>query len=302
MRRLPVQANRVGFLLADLSDVSDRALPDVSDFFREPCWGISLSSSRQAWLILTLVSNAARCGFRGVTPCLLPQFPLNQQPPNPPMPTKYTLLDDHGQPVARFGFLRDNNLAKAFDQLAGLCKGILCDGIVTDEEARFFHEWVKAHTNQDTIWPFNDILARLDRIFADGVVDTEEREELTALMHHIIGGAGDDGAVSAEDSSTGLPLDDPAPSDIVFPGSEFCVTGKFAFGARKRVTEAIESRGGSFNDTPRKQTRFLVIGFHASRDWKYSSYGTKIERAVELRSASSGIRIVAEEHWRRFLR
>jgi NAD-dependent DNA ligase len=211
----------------------------------------------------------------------------------------YALKDEHGQPVARFGFLLQNNLSKAFDQLAGICKGILCDGVVNDDEARFFHNWMKDHTTVETPWPFGEILTRLERIFADGIIDSEEREELTAIMRQIVGGdvLGESDSV---DTSSALPLDDPAPSVIDFHGREFCVTGKFAFGARKKVVEAISAKGGTFNESPRRGTHYLVIGFFASKDWKYSSYGTKIERALELRRTHP-IAIVAEEHWRRFI-
>jgi len=132
------------------------------------------------------------------------------------------------------------------------------------------------------------------------VVSDEEREELTATMRQIVGGDAF-GETTTEDTSTGLPLDNPAPSLIEFPGREFCVTGKFAFGARKKVVEAIAARGGTFNDAPRRGTHYLVIGFFASKDWKFSSYGTKIERALELRQNPGGLAIVAEEHWRRFV-
>jgi NAD-dependent DNA ligase len=213
--------------------------------------------------------------------------------------TPYVLKDEHGQPVARFGNLVQNNLSKAFDQLSGICKGMLCDGIVTDDEARYFHDWVRKHTTRETPWPFAEILVRLNSIFSDGIVSEEEREEVAAIMRQIVGGDAL-GESMSEDTSTALPLDDPAPSIIEFPDREFCVTGRFAYGTRKKVMEAISARGGTFNDAPRRGTHYLVIGFFASKDWKYSSYGTKIERALDLRK-SGGISIVAEEHWRRFI-
>lgn len=210
------------------------------------------------------------------------------------------LKDEDGQPVARFGFLRDNNLSKAFDQLNGICKGILCDGIITDTEARFFYEWVKTHANADTVWPFGQILARLNSIFSDGVVTEDEREDLAAIMQQITGGA-EAAEPAKEDTSSALPLDDPAPTVIEFPGREFSVTGRFAFGTRKKIVEAITQREGEFNDDPRGSTDYLLVGFFASRDWKFSAYGNKISRALRLRTDSGRIKIVAEEHWKKFV-
>src|SRR5690242_19637999 len=98
-----------------------------------------------------------------------------------------TPKDSNGQPLAMFRANILNNAGKAIDQLAGLCTGILADGVVTDTEAEFFRQWVKAHTPSQPIWPFTDIVARLDRIYAEGKVDDEERLELKGIMESICG-------------------------------------------------------------------------------------------------------------------
>jgi hypothetical protein len=55
------------------------------------------------------------------------------------------------------------------------------------------------------------------------------------------------------------------------------------------------------DSTPSGSSHYLVIGVFASRDWMYTNYGRKIERAVELRQCGSGIAIISEEHWKHFL-
>lgn len=209
------------------------------------------------------------------------------------------IKDTHGQPLRPFRTNLDNNVSKAMDQLAGICKGILADGVLVDQEAVFFRNWITQHAELQPIWPWTDILARIETIFADGQIDDEEREELRAIMQEITGSEGDESEV--ENKSMTLPLDDPQPP-IVFPQTPFCITGRFAFGTRSRVFEAISARGGIAKDSfPTKDTRFLVIGTFASRDWYYTHYGRKIERAAELRVDHSGIAIVSEEHWRKYL-
>ena len=75
-----------------------------------------------------------------------------------------------------------------------------------------------------------------------------------------------------------------------------------AFGTRRNVMEAIEARGGTPSDSaPTRESNYLVIGVFASRDWANTNYGRKIERAVELRDSRSGIAIISEEHWNRFV-
>jgi NAD-dependent DNA ligase len=194
-----------------------------------------------------------------------------------------------------------NNAGKAIDQLSGICTGILADGIVTDTEAQFFRDWVTAHAPHEPTWPFTDILARLDRIFADGQVDEAERVELKAMMEAICGFVNSE-QPETETHSTALPLDVPQPKTVIFEDRMFAITGRFAYGTRAKVIDAIESRHGRASDgPPTRESNYLVIGTFASRDWLHANYGRKIERAVELRESGSGIAILGEDHWRKFV-
>jgi NAD-dependent DNA ligase len=210
-----------------------------------------------------------------------------------------TYRDPHGQPSHLFH--RARNGAKAVDQLVGICTGILADGEVNENEAAFFAQWVHTHAPDEPIWPFTDVLKRLERIFADGVCDAEEREELKAVMQALCGFEEPQPAPTAALLSTTLPLCVPHPA-LQFDGQQFVVTGKFAHGPRTAVFEAIERLGGQPSDsTPTHSTNYLVVGVFASRDWVNTSHGRKIEKAVQLRTKGTGIRIVSEAHWKQFL-
>jgi hypothetical protein len=206
-----------------------------------------------------------------------------------------------GQPIRMFRAARENNEAKAIDQLSGICAGILADEIVNEREANFFVEWVREHAALEPVWPFTDILSRVDRIFADGNCSDEEREELKEIMGALCGHSHSESA--PETYSTTLPFNSPAPEPIDFSKRVFNITGKFAFGARQKVMSAISGQDGIVIDSmPTQDSHYLVIGVFASRDWIHANYGRKIERAVELRDSGSGIAIISEEHWRKFLK
>ena len=216
---------------------------------------------------------------------------------------RYTLMapkDPNGQSVRLFRANFANNIAKAIDQLSGICAGILADGVINDSEAQFFADWVRKFAPLEPVWPFTDILSRVELIFADGRCDDEERAELQGIMEALCGHTQD--AKPEETYSTTLPLDDPLPAPLLFPKQQFVVTGRFAYGTRRKVFEAIESLGGVPTDSaPTLATRYLVIGAFASHDWYNTNYGRKIERAVELRNSGSGVAIISEEHWKSFL-
>lgn len=215
------------------------------------------------------------------------------------MASQSTLIDAHGQPVRLFQ--RANNTAKAVDQLVGICTGILADGEVNENEAIFFAEWVRKHAPAEPVWPFTDVLQRIERIFADGVCDAEERAELKDVMEALCGFT-QEPLPMAENLSTSLPLCVPQPHPLVFANQQFVVTGKFAYGARTAVFDAIAALGGLPTDSaPTKTTNYVVIGVFASRDWINTSHGRKIEKAVQLREKGTGINIVSEEHWKQFV-
>jgi hypothetical protein len=212
----------------------------------------------------------------------------------------HNFTDEHGQPFRISKANYDNNVSKSIDQLYGLCAGILADGIICDAEIQFFYDWVQKFNTYEPIWPFTDILSRLDRIFADGKIDDDERSDLAEIMKQITGHNLYE--APQETFSSELPLDVPAPECIHFAGNEFVPTGRFAFGTRQKVADAILSLNGIVKDSmPTQKTRYLIIGIFASRDWYHTNYGRKIERAVELRESGHTISIISEEYWRKFV-
>ena len=127
-----------------------------------------------------------------------------------------TPKDGDGQPLQIFRANLENNASKAIDQLSGICAGILADGEVNAAEAKFFGDWVRKYAPYEPVWPFTDILARVERIFADGDCDDEERKELKAVMEGLCGHSGD--ATTKETYATTLPLNSPLPEPVVFLG------------------------------------------------------------------------------------
>lgn len=201
-------------------------------------------------------------------------------------------------------FQHEQDVTQVVAQLIGICSGILADGEVNEEEATFFANWVRKHAPAKPVWPFTDLLVRIERIFADGICDAEERAELKSVMEALCDF--DQPAESTpelDDPLSALPFCIPQPRPLVFAGQQFVVTGKFAYGARSAVFEAIKSLGGIPTDAaPSQSTRYVVVGAFGSQDWINTSQGRKIEKAVQLRAKGTGLQIIAEEHWREYIR
>jgi len=86
------------------------------------------------------------------------------------------------------------------------------------------------------------------RIFADGRCTEEERAELQGIMETICGRVRE--TLPAETYSTSIPLDDPLPGKLLVAGQDFAITGRFAYGTRRKVFETIQSLGGRPSDSP----------------------------------------------------
>ncbi|MHA6204786.1 BRCT domain-containing protein [Dyella soli] len=186
------------------------------------------------------------------------------------------------------------------DELIGICRGILADGTVNLQEARFLLDWLERHREFIGVYPFNVLYQRVQGAMFDGVLDSDEEKDLLDVLVRTVGGESH-AAGSSASLSTALPFDNPPP-EITFAGHVFAVTGVFSFGQRRDVVEAIQRRGGQVKPTVSKSVRFLVVGEIGSRDWTHSCFGRKIEEAMALRAEGQNLSIVSEELWSRSLR
>lgn len=183
---------------------------------------------------------------------------------------------------------------RGIQEMLGLARGIIADGVVTESEGDVLWEWIEANPDIVSHWPANRIEERLLKIYEDGRVDDDEREDLKDLVEHLVGEAG--GTYKGDHVAAGLPLDNPPPP-LRFDGQLYVFSGKFTFGPRKACQEQVEVLGGMCGSDVSQQTNFLVVGTFGSRDWAHSSFGRKIQKAVRYRAQGVRLAIVGEDHW-----
>src|SRR5262245_7757035 len=187
------------------------------------------------------------------------------------------MKDRDGQPTNK-ALNRGLRSGRETDELLGLCKGMLADGLINQPEAEFLGQWLRFNRETAEQWPANVLSQRIAHMLRDGRLDKHEGVELLDLLIEVTGG--DASRLSAQSLSTGLPISNPVPN-VVIPGKRLCLTGKFVFGSRDACKAEIEVRGGSCVDSITTELDYLVIGVIGSRDWIHSSFGRKIEKAVE---------------------
>lgn len=201
-------------------------------------------------------------------------------------------LNEDGQPPRRFHRARVADRLVA--ELLGLCKGVVCDGVVTEGEAAGLRRWLAGHPEAALGYPGNVLLDRFARIFADGFADEEERGELLELMQDLTG----------ETPETDQPMnlsattffDNPLPT-VVFESQEYVFTGRMLYGSRGQCETAVKDRGGQVGKRVTKRTDFVVVGPIGSEAWLQSTHGQKLLDAARYRESGVPVKIIPEEHW-----
>ena len=135
-------------------------------------------------------------------------------------------FDKHGQPINQYYNAR-RRLDRMIDELIGLCRGMICDGQVTCNEARYLGNWLEEHQLIIETWPASVLATRIAVMFKKHPdIDATEKKELFDILAEISGP--DAFKKYAESASSVLPIDRPVPT-IIFDTRFFCLTGEFFF-------------------------------------------------------------------------
>lgn len=189
---------------------------------------------------------------------------------------------------------------KALEHLLGLCRGLAADRALNEAEVLYLSTWLRDNPHIATDWPGNVLAAQVENILADGCATDDELSHLLQAIDEIIGHA---------DGSTGgastLICDQVLPSNIVFRGQRFLFTGTVPGMSRAKLKAAVEELGGiaahegalyfAANGQRMPQVEYLVVGGIASSQWRHSSFGTKIQYAIDARDCGAPLQIITGE-------
>ncbi len=95
--------------------------------------------------------------------------------------------DRDGQPT-NAALNKRGRTVREVDELIGLCKGIVADGVINSEEALFLQDWLEHNRESRGVWPASVLYPRIQSMLADGTLDNEEERELLGLLVQVSGG------------------------------------------------------------------------------------------------------------------
>lgn len=173
-------------------------------------------------------------------------------------------------------------------ELIGLLRGITADQSLVDDEVERLRFWAR-RAEEWSHWPLSEVRHRVEEAMRAGCVGELERQDLMGVAERLVGGnPAESGAIR------GLPVQ-PEVTEGVIPvsGSRLCLTGQFVSGPRSHCERRTKEAGGAVAGNVSKKVDYVVVGDIASRDWAYSTFGRKVEKAMEYE-----IPVVTEFVWR----
>ncbi|NMC49044.1 MAG: hypothetical protein GYA47_06410 [Desulfovibrio sp.] len=90
-------------------------------------------------------------------------------------------LDEHGQPLNR-AFHAKRLKDRGVDELIGLCTGMIADGAVNDQEAKFLQGWLHHRPEVQEEHVGYLLFSRLYEFLRDGRLDENEKRDLFDLL------------------------------------------------------------------------------------------------------------------------
>ena len=165
-------------------------------------------------------------------------------------------------------------------EFKGIAKGIILDQVITDKEIICFQEWIENNMQLKGHYPFDKISEVCKSILADGIITTEEKDNLFSLLTDFVN-------PSAINLSQKV--------NICFSEKVFCLTGNFTSGSKEAIKAKITSLGGICKDHVVKNSDYLIVGGAGSDNWKFGNYGSKVQKALEMQDNGHKIKIIRED-------
>lgn len=185
-------------------------------------------------------------------------------------------------------------ISRASQVLTGIVTGIVADGQLHDLELSMLSTWLAENQEATTGWPGSTIARQLREILADGIVTDPERQHLLKVLTELAGSDfSESGSVTPE--VAGLPYGDWAHDSM--QGLCLCLTGQFISGTRAACEKLSANAGAILASSVSRKVHYLVVGTNVSPSWITTSYGRKIQQAMDLKTDGHHIVIVPERIW-----
>jgi len=196
--------------------------------------------------------------------------------------------------IIEYGTEASSEIENTINELIGILRGITADEKITEEEFHHLDNWINENEHISDEWIVSQIIDKIKEIKDDGVVTKEELDNLLPIIKSLAGQS------FAETGLADGGVSEVFSSDIecfTHDGKTICFTGAFVNGKRASIENVAKELGATTVGNVTKKVDALIIGTFSSQDWRFSSYGRKIEKALKQQSKGHNIIILSERQW-----
>ncbi|MEO9655921.1 BRCT domain-containing protein [Marinomonas sp.] len=184
------------------------------------------------------------------------------------------------------------------NEFLGLISGIVSDDQVNDDELSYIVDWINNHADLVDDPTVRDVVIKMVEFSKIESLNANDEATLLSFLKQT------SGIQFLETGATDVhPMDHIADTinSMDHTGARICFTGVFDTGSRKQIETIATSLGAITRKDPSKSIDYVIIGSQVSPDWKHTSFGRKIQRAIELRENGHPLTILTESHWINFI-
>lgn len=200
--------------------------------------------------------------------------------------------------IVEFKPYEDVTTADYVNEFLGLLSGIVSDDVINDKELGYILGWISVHEDVLDNAIVKEVSKKILRYTRTPYPTAKEKSDLLAFIKKNTGTQ-----FIETGSTTAHPLDHIADKvdRMNHEHARICFTGIFNTGSRKEVEAIATNLGAIIRKDPSKSIDYVIIGSQISPDWKYTSLGRKIEKAIELREGGHPLIILTEKQWNEFI-
>lgn len=175
-----------------------------------------------------------------------------------------------------------NDTTKYLQELQGILQGVVCDGVLNNNEILAVKEWVNTHKNLSGNYPFDKIYKSIEKVLEDNIITNDEREYLFSLFNRILD------PISSVEHSLG---------SISLVNAKICLSGNFNSMPKNQFAKMLEADGAIIKNSVVKDLKYLIVGDNGSTNWSQGNYGSKVKSALEWNDKGKNIEIIQEKEF-----
>ena len=190
---------------------------------------------------------------------------------------------------ALYNIHNKNLMKRATTTFMGILEGLIADETIVSSEVAFLSEWLKLNKDAADKWPMSEVQLAINSAMSDNELCAEDLHNIKDVIRRIVP------PLRRIEEGAAIPSAPWDKDESVILANMTCVlSGNFQILPRQEIEQILKFKGATIQPNVTKKIKYLFVDYSENTYWKQGSFGTKIEKAIEIRE-QTGIKILTEE-------